>query len=507
MRYHSAVHTVIKELQDEAIDPQSLLNLRGIPRKQELIVLTESLEEVLKELDGIISKYQNPAQRERKIWNQLRLATKDLDGIRSKLTFHVTAINAFTSSLSHGSLAQIETVLRQLVSEVQQGRRHPSLESLHETGNDSSVWGELESELAREGISGAELAKHKVSIKIFVQGLLSIPNVGTTSLVGTGSLIESGKDERYSEFLSPVPFGKPYSEETYSEFLSPIPFAMGLSPEHPAGWLIIDGSKGGSLASVDEEEYDSVEEEYESADGDFTPIHAGASNSTIPQELAEQLSLDGFPAQCNQVLRPEQPPTTEDALAYMHRVKTVLVHQRYLYDLFVCVLQNWKMDVLDTHGVIEWVSTLFIHYPELIQYFNAFLPPGYRTECGMVDNHHAFRVIVSNAAYIRIPDLEAMQPLDIGKEDLHTGLLKWIDPASLHILQPYSGIATNWTTEQSNSQASGAIQARMTFPRRLKAFPARTKVTKKTAADKGQSNEAHDIIYVSGRASGTMDRK
>ena len=455
--------------------------MRGIPRKQELILLTKSLEEVLKELDGIIRKYQGSARRKRKIWNQLRLATEDLDGIRSKLTFHVTAINAFTSSLSQGSLAQIETVLLQLVSEVRQGRPHPSLESLHETGNDSSVWRELESELAIEGISGAEVAKHKVSIKVFVQGLLSVSNVDTASLVEIASLTESGKDEPKSESLSQTPF------------------AMHLSPEDPARLLITNDAKDGSLASVDEEEDDSVDEEYESADEEFTTIYAGASNSTIQPGLVEQLSLDEVPAHCDQVLLTEQSLIWEDALTYLDQVKIVLVRQPDKYIQFLDVMANFKRKVLDTPGAIEWVSAIFICYPELIQNFNFFLPPGYRIECGMVDNHQAFRVIMPFAAYVRIPDLEAMQSLIIGEEDLHVGLLKWIDPASLNILQPCSRIAAGWTTEESGSQVSGAIQARMTFLRRFKAFLARSKATEETAADTGRSPEAGNIIYVSGR--------
>ena len=221
----------------------------------------------------------------------------DLDGIRSKLTFHVTAINAFTSSLSHGSLAQIETVLLQLVSEVRQGRRRPSFESLHETGNDNSVWKELESELAREGISGAEVAKHKVSIKVFVQGLLSVSNVDTASLVEIASLTESGKDKPNSESLSQTPF------------------AMHHSPEDHARLLITDDAKHDSLASVDEEEDDSVDEEYESADEEFTSSYAGTSNSTIQPELA-------------------------DALTYLDQANAVLVHQPDKYIHFLDVMAD-----------------------------------------------------------------------------------------------------------------------------------------------------------------------
>ena len=443
--------------------------------------MTKSLEEVLKELDGIIRKYQGPARRDRKIWNQLRLATEDLDGIRSKLTFHVTAINAFTSSLSRGSLAQIETVLLELVSEVRQGRRHPSLESLHEAGNDSSVWRELESELAREGISDAEVAKHKVSIKVFVQGLLSVSNVDTASLVEVASLIESGKDE------------------TNSESLSQIPFAMDLSPKDPARLLTTDDAKDASLASVDDEEYYSVNEEYESADEEFTTRYAGVSNSTIQSWLAERLSVDEAPAHCDQVPLPGDSLILNDALAYLDQVKVVFVLQPGIYNTFLEVMKSFKKEILDIPGTIEWVSALFICYPALILAFNTFLADGYSIECGMVDNHRAFRVVMPFAAYVRIPNLEAMQSLNMGEKDLHIGLLEWIDPASLNILQRCSRIAADWTTEQSGSQTSGTIQARMTFQRRFKAFLARLKATKRIAADTGRSHEGGSSMYLNRR--------
>ena len=378
----------------------------------------------------------------------------------------MTAISAFTSSLSHGSLAQIETVLLQLVSEVRQGRRYPSLVSLLETANDSSVWRELESELAMEGISGAEVAKHKVSIKIFIEGLLCTSSVDTASLVEVASLIESGKDE------------------TNSESLSQLPLAIDLSPEDPARLLTTDDARDGSLASVDDEEYDSVDEEYESADEEFTTLYAGASNLTIQSGLPE-LSLNEVPAHCDQVLLSEQSPTLQDALAYLWRVEAVFVHQPVKYQEVLDVMQNFKREVLNTLGVIEWVSTLLLCYQDLLLDFNAFLPHGYRIECGVADNHQAFRAITPFAAYVKIPDLEAIQSLNLGEEDLHVGLLKWIDPASLNILQPCSRTAVDWTTEQSGSEAPGAVQARLDFLRRFKAYLGRLKATKKTATDIG----------------------
>lgn len=456
LRPYSTVHTVIKKLQDEAIDPQSLLNSGGAPRKQELMLLIKNLKEVLKELDEIIRKYQGPARRQRRIWNQFRLATENLDGIRSKLTFHVTAINAFTSSLSCGTLAQIETVLVELVSEVRQGRRQPSLASLHETNNDS-VWGELEAELAGDGISSTVVANHKAAIKVFVQRLLTGSDADTTSLVEVASPMERGTDN------------------TGSESLSHGLFAMGLSPGDWAELPATANAQNGSVASMDSEEYESGEE-YESADEELPPEHADASNP------AGRVSL-------------------EDAFTYLDNVQEL---QSQSYSQFLDIMSSFKRGDLDTPGVIDRTSTLFICHPEIIHDFTFFLPDGYRIECGTVDNRYAFRVITPFSAYIRIPDLQAMQSLTMEGGNPHIlGPLKWIDPASLNILRPYPGVATPlvWTTDQPASRVSGGVsEARMIFASRLKALLARLATTKETATDTDRSDdERNRTTHVSDR--------
>ena len=429
--WYSTVHTLIKELQYEAIDPHSLLNAQGAPRKQELMILMKNLEESLKELDEIIRKYQGLTRRDRSIWNQLRLASEDLEASRSKLTFHVTAINAFTSSLSRRTLVQIETVLLELVSEVRQGRREPSLASLHETNNDS-VWRELENELTADGISSTDITKHKAAIKVFIQGLLSENNADNTSLVEIASFIEFDKGDTNLESLS-------YGTS-----------AVDVSPEHPADSPIASNARNGSLVSLDDEQY-------EIADEEITPKVMGASD------------------------RSER--AFNNALAYLDKVK---VHGLYTYDTFLTIMKSFKDGFLDTHGVIAWVCALLACHPELLQNFTTWIPPTFKFECGTVDNRYAFRVISDSAAYIRIPDLEAIESMISRRrpswEDghLHIGQLKWIDPASLNILRPSSRVVAplRWT-EETASRVSEVLDARETLPRRLKAFLARLKAKKK----------------------------
>ena len=198
--HDSVVHTVLKELEDEARDTRSILNQRGQSRRQELLLLVRNLEEVLKDLDSFIHKYQRHTRRERRIYNQLKLATEDLTKYRNKLTFNITAINAFMESLSRGTLAQIEVVLLELVREVREGRRPPSIASIDEK-IDNPVWKELEVELAEDGISSTDVSKHKLAIKVFLQNLLSSSQTDALSLDEVASMVESRADLEDAESL------------------------------------------------------------------------------------------------------------------------------------------------------------------------------------------------------------------------------------------------------------------------------------------------------------------
>ena len=190
-----AVHTLIKELEDEADDPKSLLNRRGASRRSELMNLIENLESALRELDEIVRKRQGLARRERRIWNQLRLASEDLGSIRSKLTFHMNAINTFIASLSQGALARMEPVLMEILTEIRQGRRPPSVVSIDEPGNVSG-WRELELELAEDGISESDVAKHKAAIKVFLLSRLrDSSTTDSMSLDEVASVVESSTDQ------------------------------------------------------------------------------------------------------------------------------------------------------------------------------------------------------------------------------------------------------------------------------------------------------------------------
>ncbi|KAI4232098.1 MAG: hypothetical protein LQ349_005211 [Xanthoria aureola] len=186
-----AAHTVVKELVEEANNDQSVLNRRGAARSQELLSLVSGLQKALEDFDRIIIKYRGLSRRERRIWDQLGLASEDLSGIRDKLTYHLAAINAFTDSLERGTLARMETVMLELVEEVRQGRRPPTLVSIDHL-QDTSGWKELESELAEDGITAADVVEHKAAIRVFLLGRFKDSNADHLSFHDVASAVETG---------------------------------------------------------------------------------------------------------------------------------------------------------------------------------------------------------------------------------------------------------------------------------------------------------------------------
>ena len=240
-----AAHAVLKELQEEANDNESLLNQRGQHRKQELLRLIQDLQHELEKLDAFILKYRRHTRAERRIYNQFKLATEKLSKFRGRLIWCITAINAFMESLSRGTLARIEVVLLELVKEVREGRRPPSIASI-DNEIDDPVWRELEAELAEDGISSMDVSKHKSAIRVFLQNLLSSSHSDTVSLYEVASMVESRNDTEDAEpHVQSVPTHHASSAEAYRN--------PKLSGD--------DASDASSSMSADSSQYDSAVED------------------------------------------------------------------------------------------------------------------------------------------------------------------------------------------------------------------------------------------------------
>ncbi|KAI4211910.1 MAG: hypothetical protein LQ351_005401 [Letrouitia transgressa] len=166
-----ATHAVVRQLEEEARDKQSMLNQCKAGKRAELMEIIGELRTELEGLNKILIQYQQG----KSIPNAFRMAKIDPNQLCADLGFYFTAINTFTDSLSRDALARIESVLLEAVQEIREGRRaDPRYNAFARKG--------LEIELAKTGVSARDRARYGSAITTFLLGSLSGANVSYQSL-------------------------------------------------------------------------------------------------------------------------------------------------------------------------------------------------------------------------------------------------------------------------------------------------------------------------------------
>lgn len=104
----ASINVVITEINDQAGSSTSLLNLRGVSRKADLLALRNNLMSTLEELQAVHQRYRTMG---RNAWLRVQLGEQDLAVLSSKLTLHLVAIEGFMSSLTMASVGRIEPMM------------------------------------------------------------------------------------------------------------------------------------------------------------------------------------------------------------------------------------------------------------------------------------------------------------------------------------------------------------------------------------------------------------
>ncbi|GAB9466954.1 hypothetical protein Gpo141_00004314 [Globisporangium polare] len=87
-------------------------------------------------------------------------------------------------------------------------------------------------------------------------------------------------------------------------------------------------------------------------------------------------TIRGLPQSSNGAPRRRE-VRVEDALLYLEQVQQQFGVQSDTYAQFMDIMKDFKMEAVDTPGVIRRITSLFRDHPHLILGFNAFLPPAY----------------------------------------------------------------------------------------------------------------------------------
>ncbi|OAP61128.1 hypothetical protein AYL99_03329 [Fonsecaea erecta] len=172
----STLNVLLRTLQDDAENPNSLLNRRGASRREALLRMVATIEKQMEELRRLVEKYQSLSSAKKRVFDRFMFAPKALDKTRAAIVNHVLYINTFRQSISQESLSRIEKVLEDGVQVLREGRRAPSILSVHQK-NDQSSWEALKKDLADEGIPYAEIEKHKAAIKDYIGFLIKTQNI------------------------------------------------------------------------------------------------------------------------------------------------------------------------------------------------------------------------------------------------------------------------------------------------------------------------------------------
>ncbi|KAE8449651.1 hypothetical protein EG329_007981 [Mollisiaceae sp. DMI_Dod_QoI] len=170
-------YIVLHGLQDQLQDKVSLLNRRGLDRKQELQTLVSNLDGTLQELQALFIKYE---QMGRGAWLRFQFGQERVSELRGKMTLHIILINQFTDSLILASTGRMEPKVNEIliiVKAILKGMARDTAKSAHSIvsahkSDNAEHWAPIELELHTEGISPAFTSQNREKIKMILDEVL-----------------------------------------------------------------------------------------------------------------------------------------------------------------------------------------------------------------------------------------------------------------------------------------------------------------------------------------------
>jgi hypothetical protein len=157
-----SLHVAIKEVEEDAASPNSLLSRAASSKAHELGQIGQNCRLVLTELEKLVAKYRSLGTKDKKKMDIIRFATEGLESIRNKIAFHTSSINLFLASLGTGSLARIEKRLDEIAKDIQCGHLNSSIMFLSERDGTQSEfhWNVLKEQLLEEDLIIDEDLEH-----------------------------------------------------------------------------------------------------------------------------------------------------------------------------------------------------------------------------------------------------------------------------------------------------------------------------------------------------------
>jgi hypothetical protein len=168
-----SLNVILGRLNKEAKAPDSLFQRENADHT-DYTELLENSKTTVTQLNNVIIQFKSLGRSRRNNWDRLRLADKDLAGIRLKLDLHVSFFSAYLSTIGVSALGRLEQNVKdlhgmkdaidQLAADIREGRREGSVMTAYEN-DDQAIWREFRRDLISEGFSSESIRRYKRQLK------------------------------------------------------------------------------------------------------------------------------------------------------------------------------------------------------------------------------------------------------------------------------------------------------------------------------------------------------
>lgn len=183
----ASLTSVLQALEAEAKGPMPLIKTASLERQEQMRLLLRNCTESMRELQAVVGKYSSwGADKRRDFVAWMKFAAKDKRGPREKLAIHTASINIFLTTLSHGSLARLEFLIKNGAQTSPQGSVPDGSKDLdfsvtgapwagshaHSKRKDGVVWQDIGRSLQGEGITDKDIEPFQEEIKAYARYLV-----------------------------------------------------------------------------------------------------------------------------------------------------------------------------------------------------------------------------------------------------------------------------------------------------------------------------------------------
>lgn len=183
----ASLTSVLQALEAEAKGPMPLINTASAERQDQMRLLLRNCRESMEDLQGVVGKYRGwNADKKRDFVAWMKFAAKDKRGPREKLAVHTASINIFLTTLSHGSLARLEFLIKNGLQAAQQTPVPDGSKGIDfsasgapwggpqasSQGKEGAVWRNIGRSLQGEGITDKDIDGFQEEIKAYARYLV-----------------------------------------------------------------------------------------------------------------------------------------------------------------------------------------------------------------------------------------------------------------------------------------------------------------------------------------------